>query len=211
MKADSEITQVISRWAATTKVHGKSGKRHLQPTLAVALRDAGFLADEEDQQQFLRTGMPVWRSKDDRMVEPTTGRRRLDIVVYRDKSPVALIETESDLNDLRPVGVTRRNGHYDVWSIARTADGLNFDSYKSLERMAAASYYWYLSQKAGRYPSASEAERSLEAVRSNERSAHNPASLSLILISGSCRALDRTVLAPRLASLGASLICVSAT
>jgi hypothetical protein len=37
--------------------------------------------------------MPIWRSKDDQAIEPTTGRRRVDIVVNRDLTPVALIET----------------------------------------------------------------------------------------------------------------------
>jgi hypothetical protein len=209
MDAEADIAQVISIWAAKTKVRGKSGKRQLQPTLAIALREAGFAADEEDQGQILRPGMPVWRSKEDQTIEPTTGRRRVDIVVHRDTTPLALIETESDLNDLRSSGVTRRNGHYDVWSIARTASGAYFDSYKSLERMAAAAFYWHLFQKKGRYPSVSEATQSLEALRSNERREHNPGNLPLFLISGSCRAQDKIILGPRLQCLGAELVCVS--
>jgi hypothetical protein len=207
--AEAEIAEVISAWATKTKVSGKSGKRQLQPSLAIALREAGFTADEEDQGQILRSGMPVWRSKDDQTIEPTSGRRRVDIVVYRDSNPTALIETESDLNDLRLSGVTRRNGHYDVWSIARTAAGTYFDSYKSLERMAAAAFYWNTFKKTGRYPSVDEAVQSLEAVRSNERSKHNPGHLALFLVSGTCRAQDNATLAPRLGSLGAQLICVS--
>jgi len=181
----------------------------LQPTLAIALREAGFTADEEDQRQMLAPGMPVWRSKDDSTIEPTAGRRRVDIVVYRDSTPIALVETESDLNDLRSTGVTHRNGHYDVWSIARSAAGTHFDSYKSLERMAAAAFYWYQFRETGRYPSVEEATRSLELVRSNEIAAHNPGHLALFLISGNCRAHDQAVLAPRLHSLGAHLVCVS--
>jgi hypothetical protein len=207
--AEAEIADIITAWAKKTKVSGKSGKRQLQPSLAVALREAGFTADEEDQGQILRSAMPVWRSKDNQTIEPTTGRRRVDIVVYRDSTPIALIETESDLNDLRTSGVTRRNGHYDVWSIARTADGAYFDSYKSLERMAAAAFYWYQSKKTGRYPSVDEATQSLEAIRSNERSNHNPGHLALFLVSGSCRTQDNAALEPRLRSLGAQLICVS--
>jgi hypothetical protein len=209
MDAESEIAQVISIWAAKTKVSGKTGKRQLQPTLAVALREAGFTADEEDQRQFLKSGMPVWRSKDNQTIEPTTGRRRVDIVVYRESTPIALIETESDLNDLRRTGVSKRNTHYDVWSIARTADGAYFDSYNSLERMAAATFYWYQSKKTGRYPSVAEATQSLEEVRSNACSDHNPGHLALFLVSGTCRAQDNAILAPRLGSLGARLMCVS--
>jgi len=206
--AEAEIAEVISAWATKTKVSGKSGKRQLQPSLAIALREAGFTADEEDQGQFLKSGMPVWRSKDNQTIEPTVGRRRVDIVVYRDSNPIALIETESDLNDLRTSGVTRRNDHYDVWSIARTADGAYFDSYNSLERMAAAAFYWNTFRKTGRYPSADEAIQSLEAVRSNARSDHNPGHLALFLVSGTCRARDNAILAPRLVSLGARLMCV---
>lgn len=209
MDAESDIAQVISIWAAKTKVSGKTGKRQLQPTLAVALRDAGFSADEEDQRQFLKSGMPVWRSKDNQTIEPTTGRRRVDIVVYRNSSPIALIETESDLNDLRTLGVTRRNGHYDVWSIARTATGAYFDSYNSLERMAAAAFYWHQSTRVGRYPSVAEATKLLEAVRSNECSDHNPGHLALFLVCGTCRTQDNAILEPRLVSLGARLMCVS--
>src|ERR1700675_3941689 len=53
-----------------------------------------------------------------------------------------------------PVRRKRRDRHYDVWSIDRNEDGTYFDSYKSLERMAAAAFYWYLFRKTGRYPSA---------------------------------------------------------
>jgi hypothetical protein len=69
-------------------------------------------------------------------------RRKIDIVVRAGQQPIALIEIESDLNDLKKSGVTNRNGHYDVFSIAKSADGAYFDSYKPLERMAAAAFYF---------------------------------------------------------------------
>jgi hypothetical protein len=108
MNIEAQIARVANIWATKTQVSGKSGKRQLQPSLAVALREAGFAANEEDEGGLLRAGMPVWRSKDDQAIEPTTGRRRVDIIVYGDSTPVALIETESDLNDLRPTGVTHQ-------------------------------------------------------------------------------------------------------
>lgn len=83
---------------------------------------------------------------------PTRARRIIDLVVYRSGSPVALIEAESDLNDLVNSGTTRRNGHYDVASIGRSANGANFNSYKSLERMASAAFYFSWHNNAGTYP-----------------------------------------------------------
>ena len=62
-------------------------------------------------------------------------------MIRKQGSVVCLIETESDLNDLREQGVSGRSGHYDVLSVARRDDGTWFHSYKSLERMAAAAWY----------------------------------------------------------------------
>jgi hypothetical protein len=207
----NHIVELINDWAAKINVVGKMGKKVLQPSLAMALREAGFRADEEDQACILQNGMPVWRNKEDSTIEPTALRRRVDIVVYRDNVLVAMIETESDLNDLRPSGITHRNGHYDVWSIGRAGNGEYFDSYKSLERMAAAAFCWDTLQRTGQYPSAADAIMSLEGVHSDQPSDHNASAIPLILVSGSCRNRDETILAPRLRSLGASLICVSMT
>jgi hypothetical protein len=207
----NEILELINDWAAKMNVAGKMGRKVLQPSLAMALRASGFRADEEDQARVLGPGMPVWRNKEDGAIEPTAARRRVDIVVYRDNVLVAMIETESDLNDLRPSGITRRNGHYDVWSIGRAGNNEYFDSYKSLERMAAAAFYWDTLQRTGQYPSAADATMLLEGVHSDQPSDHNPGAIPLILVSGSCRGQDEKILAPRLRSLGASLICVSMT
>jgi hypothetical protein len=203
------ISDVIAAWAKDMKVDGKVGKRLLQPSLAVALRSAGYAADEEDQAQVLKPGMAVWRSKDDNSVVPTRGRRRVDIVAYKDAQLVALIETETDLNDLRESGVTRRNGHYDVFSISRNAAGNHFHSYNSLERMAAAAFYWHALQTTGHYPSPDNGTRSLEVLRSDRPADHNPGRCALFLVSGSCRAQDKGILQPRLESLGATLVCIS--
>lgn len=151
--------------------------------------------------------MAVWRSRDNDSVEATPGRRRIDLVVYDDARPVALVETESDLNDLRIGGTSRRSGHYDVFSIARSAHGRPFDSYKSLERMAAAAFYWYRAQQLGGYPSPQEGVALLEGVRSDSPEHHNPGKLGLFLVSGTIRPQDRGILDRRLRALGAQLLC----
>ena len=207
MSVIDDISNSIVGCIANLNVSAKAGKSLLQPTVALALRKAGFTADEEDSGQLLRSGMPVWRSKDDNTVVPTKGRRRVDIVVYRNSDLVALIETESDLNDLRVNGVTKRNGHYDVASVARGNDGTYFNSYNSIERMAAAAFYWDALCRNGFYPSPQRAVEMLEAVMSDESRDHNPGQIPLFLVSGFCRRHDREILSRRLTSLGAILIC----
>ena len=121
--------------------------------------------------------MAVWRSKDDHQIELTARRRRIDIVAYDGQQPIALIEIESDLGDLRSSGVTRRNGHYDVWSIAADENGAYFDSYKSLERMASAAVYYSVFMESGEYPKPEEAIEKLLSIRSSEPEAQNPLGL----------------------------------
>ena len=128
-------------------------------------------------------------------------------MVYKNRDLVALIETESDLNDLRVDGVTKRNGHYDVASIAKTKDGTHFNSYNSLERMASAAFYWSVLRGTGRYPSPLDAVRMLEGVMSDDSKDHNPGQVPLFLVSGLCRRQDPVILSRRLESLGAQLIC----
>lgn len=188
---------------------GKCGRDQLQGLVASHIRAAGLIADTEDSQQFLRRGMPVWRSKDSNQIEETAARRRIDIVVYDDERPVALVETESELGDLRLSGVTRRNGHYDVFSIGRDSEGQWFHSYKSLERMAAAAQYYSMHLQTGEYPDASAGIAHLEQIQSDDPQHHNASGLELILVSGRCRDLDLRVLAKRLVSLDADLICVT--
>lgn len=122
---------------------------------------------------------------------------------------VALIEVESDLDDLQESGVSGRSGHYDVSSIAVSTQGQHFNSYKSLERMAAAAFYFYLHQRDKKYPEIGHALECLEALRSDVPADHNPTGLMLFLASGRCRPVDRRILEPRLKSLNASLICAS--
>jgi hypothetical protein len=186
---------------------GKTGESLLKGRVADALNAAGLFADVEDSRQFLRDRMRAWRSRETGRVEQTSGRLRLDVVVYRGEVPVALVETESDLNHLTREGATKQGIRYDVHSIARSRGGRFFYSYKSLERMAAAALYRHRFTLTGAYPSPEEGEALLEAVASDRPEDHNPASLALFLVSGRCRGGDPALLEPRLRSLGAKLIC----
>lgn len=209
MSTAAEVLDLIVRSVSELRISGKMGKSHLQPIIASALRTAGFVADEEDDARILPSGIPVWRSKDNHAVVETIVRRRVDIVVYRDGQLAAMIETESSLGDLRVSGVTRRNGHYDVESIAKNADGGYFDSYKSLERMATAAFSWSIFCKTGAHPLPQQAQALLEAIRSDDSTLHNPENVPLFLVSGLCRNIDEPILSRRIKSLSATLVCVN--
>jgi len=174
----------------------KSGN-HLHRHLHGRIMAAGLDPDFEDSRGFLRPGEAVWRDKHSGKVVETAGRRRIDLVVRDGSRVIALIEVESDLNDLRETGVSNRSGHHDVFSIARNADGAWFDSYQSLERMGAAAFH-----------AAGGTRDALERLSSNDPAAHNPAGLGLFVVTGFSRSRDRRILAPRLAALGARLISV---
>lgn len=198
------LRKAIASSVSLLNVRGKCGRDILQPAIAEKLNAAGFIADLEDSRSLLGSGLAVWRSKDNGEIEPTRARRLVDIVVYDQDKLVALIETESDLDDLRATGVTNRNRHYDVWSIAKSQSGQFFDSYKSLERMAATAFYASLPAR----PTPEDAVAKLTALRSSQPSDHNPLAIHLFLVSGRCRPIDHTILAPRLKSLDAELMCV---
>jgi len=193
----TKVESIIRECTQSLSIHGKCGESLLKPAVKDALSRSGFEVDAEDTGIFLAAGASVWRDKESGEVVPTARRRRVDLVVRNGEQVVALIETESDLNDLREQGVSSRSGHYDVYSIARNGAGKWFDSYKSLERMAAAAYY-----ASGGTTSA------LENMRSDLPSEHNPGHLPLFLVTGLSRALDRRILEPRLGSLGARVISV---
>ncbi len=183
----------------------KCGKQ-LHEDIAAELRKVtSFRIVKEDPAQFLQARMPVWRDKHSDEIVPTINRRKIDIVVYDGNTPIALVEVESDLDDLQPTGVSRRKGHYDVFSIAKSADGFHFHSYKSLERMAAASIYRHLHERDGIYPSTKQAIEHLNALNSDNPDDHNPSQLPMFLVCGSCR--NSEILGARLGSLGAELIC----
>jgi hypothetical protein len=190
----------------------KCGK-YIQDAVAAGLNEPPhFSTRKEDSDHFLQAQMPVWRTKrDNREIERTVKRRKIDIVVYEKENPAALIEIESDLNDLRRSGITNRASgkNYDVFSIAKAASGEHFHSYHSLERMAAAAFYYDLRR---RYQSLAEDDfakfslESLSAINSDAMEDHNPAGLPMFLIVGSYRNLDYDILKPRLDSLGAKLL-----
>ena len=211
MQYRTQLLALVREAVRGININGKCGRDQLQPKIATHLAAEGFVVDNEDTRQFLRSGMPVWRSKDTGLIETTPGRRRVDIVVYSGDRTIALIETESDLDDLRPTGVTKRNGHYDVFSIARGHSGVFYDSYKSLERMAAAAFYWSSFGQNGSYPSPTDGPKLLGHICSDRPEDHNPGQLVMILVSGSCRGRDSTILQTRLASLCADLVCVTTT
>jgi hypothetical protein len=198
------IRAVIQSAIRAAKIEGKCGRKLLQPLIAQELNRAGFDADTEDKRGLLGAGLPVWRDKYNEQVEITRGRRKIDIVVYRDARSIALIETESDLDDLRQAGVTRRSGHCDVFSIAKSASGAYFHSYKSLERMAAAAFYLSV-----RTCSALAAVDLFTNIKSDDAADHNPTGIGLYLVSGACRRMDERILTLRLRSLNAELICCS--
>ena len=201
----NDVGEIIKTVLKGLTITGKMGQKILQPAISAALNSAGFQADKEDSKIFLRPRLPVWRSKDNGNIEITKARRKIDIVVRLNRNPIALVETESDLNDLKFDGVTKRNGHYDVLSMARAANGEHFNSYKSLERMAAAAYYFYLSETAEDVLPSNATSR-IEMVQSDAPCDHNPMGISLFLVTGSCRFRDAEILKPRLLSLGAQLI-----
>ncbi|HEY4943596.1 MAG TPA: type I restriction enzyme HsdR N-terminal domain-containing protein [Rhizomicrobium sp.] len=187
---------------------GKCGQKVLQPKLATALNNAGYNVDKEDMGVFLRREMPVWRNKNTGEIEDTKARRLIDIVVRRNGRPVALIEVESDLNNLQRQDTGRQDHRYNVLSIARSADGLHFNSYRSLERMAAAAFYFHLMEHDEVHQRTILIEK-LVSIRSNRPEDHNPAALPMFLACGSCRKSDMDTLGPRLKSLGAQLLpCV---
>ncbi len=205
----SAIDAAIRSTLRGISVSGKAGERVLKGATERALVAAGLGVDVEDTKQFLRAGMPVWRSRDSGEVQLTELRRRIDLVVYESDFPVALLEIESDLDDLRRNVTSRRRGHYDVHSIARSSERRFFDSYKSLERMAAAALYWHHMERTGSYPTPEEGAALLSAITSDSASVHNPASVPLFLVSGRCRPQDPEILDLRLRSLGAVLRCAA--
>jgi hypothetical protein len=84
----------------------KSGKQLHKDVAAALERRTNFTIVKEDTTQFLRPRMPVWRDKKTCEIEPTANQRKIDIVVYEASLPIALIEVESDLNDLQLSGIS---------------------------------------------------------------------------------------------------------
>jgi hypothetical protein len=209
-----KLKAIIKNWASNIPHSENANKRgeKLKHLLVKHLIECGYDADMEDSRMFLKPGMPVWRSKHDKEIKYPKPRARLkiDIVVYKSNIPIALIEVESDLDDLRIKGVTNRdNGYnYDVYSIAKKRNGKYFDSYKSLERMTAAAFYFYLSQEQG-IENNNEAIKTLEKISSDDIDDHNPSNFPLYLITDKCTSTHREILDERLKVTGAEFICIS--
>jgi hypothetical protein len=178
----------------------KGGRDLVQPAIQRALKEAGYVVDYEDSCCFLRAGMPVWQlySSGAHIVDATAGRRAIDLVVYgpNNRSPVALVEVESDLANMGS------KAGYAVASIAYDARGQPFDSYKSVERMAAAVQFWAMQQASGRYPTSAEGVGRLQAIRSDSPADHNPTGISLLLVCEVANQKHVELLKPRLESLG---------
>lgn len=201
-----QIRAAIQQATDSTLVSGQHADGPLKDAIASSLRQAGFEADVGDKRKFLPDRLPVWRCKNSLRVVPTKRRRIIDIVIYSGNEPVALLETESNLKDLRLTGVSTRNGHYDVYSISRRADGLFFHSYNSVERMATA-ILWHTIGKNSSDPSTETFAGLMEKIKSDAPNDHNPCLMPCFLVTADCpRDIDREILEPRLTSLGADLI-----
>lgn len=201
------MKNTIEAFLLGVSIVGKMGTNLIQPKLGEALTAAGYTVDLEDSKKVLRDNIPVWRSKDSGEVVPTPRRRKVDIVVYKDDQLAALIEVESDLNDLQLPGGRKKKGRYNVFSIAKNGDGEHFNSYNSLERMATAAYCWHLFNTRQTYPSPTDVVTQLQSLSSDDPAVHNPGAVPLFLVSGACRAEHRGILQRRLESLNATLIC----
>jgi hypothetical protein len=204
----TELSNIIKKWAKKITVQGKMGRDIMQPSLSQHLEQCGYDICMEDSRQFLRAKMPVWRKKYEKEIEETIARRKIDIIVYSSNKPIALIEIESDLKHARDTEVTKSNKRYDVFSIAKNGNGVYFNSYKSLERMAAAAFYYHLSQESETIND-KEAVTSLESISSDNCEDHNPIGIPLFLVIGTCQTKHKIILAERLKATGAELICVS--
>jgi hypothetical protein len=205
----TEIEKAIRSVFSSAPTSGKTGKSHLESAVAGALSGLGLSVDQFDARQFHRPGMPAWRSRDTGEIEPTTKRRIIDVVAYDSNDPAVLVEVESDLDDLQANGGTsRRNGHYDVFSIARSANRTFFDSYKSLERMATAALFWHRMRTTGAYTAPTDAAVLLDSLSSDDLTDHNPSGLPMFLVAGRCRPHDPGILEARLRSLGARLLAI---
>lgn len=197
------IEPIVRRFPA-----GEKKQKQMTDALVGVLQSSGYLVDPQDRGHFFDSGLPAWRSKHDDLVVETLTRRKIDLVVYESEQIKALIEIESDLNDLREVGVSKRGfpNNYDVFSIAKDKNGSWYHSYHSLERMAVAAFCY--SEKASGRPISSHSTlvRGLECICSDRPDLHNPANIPIILVSVKCRSKDARILAPRLHSLNAKLL-----
>ena len=167
-------------------------------SLKDALQAAGYEVDPQESRRLLPNGLSVWRYGV--WIEPTPGRRKINMVLYRDGNLVALVESEEDLNDVKRGDSF---GRYFVQSLAKTSTGVYFPSYKSLERMAVAVYI----AKYG----AEDALGQLQLITANDITEHNPLAIPTFItlacgFSNSGTRWRTDVLRPRLGSIGCKVI-----
>ncbi len=177
----------------------KTGSRVLHPLILQRLNDNGLDATKEFRE--LNVHGPAWRYwKSEEIVPAPAGWKSVDVKVTYQGAIVALVEIESDLDDLpaNPGEYPRnRNGSYAVKSLARNKGGDSFESYHPLERMAVAAIAW-----AGQ---ASDAH-SMAQIKGNSPAVHNPSGLPLFVAVERCRSNDLVILKPRLLSLKAEIL-----
>lgn len=193
---ETTIRGVVDRHVYTPGA--KSSESTLTRSIASALADAGFDVDEKDRKCLIPPGVSVWRYGS--WIEPTARRREIDMVIYKDGSLVALLESEEDINDVRRDLVAAR---YFAQSIASKADGSHFHSYRSLERMAVAAAIVA-------HGPAGVVTR-LEQLRSDSIDEHNPRRVPMFLNLACGRNDSGTpwrseILRDRMESLGCKLI-----
>ena len=183
----------------------KIGDAVLKPHIAQALQKQGLEADVEDSRAFMMSGLVAWRNTEDEEMPKRAGKLRPDIVVYRGGKVCGLVEIESDLNDVKENRINKRNGHYDVLSIARNAREDYFYSYKSLERMAVAVFGESMRQ-AGQIVTPEQVIARLQTIKSDSDKDHNPLGLGIVLVTGYCRQKDLDILEERRQSIGAIIL-----
>lgn len=194
---EAVVREVVDRHEYV--VGAKTSESKLTKSLELALSSAGFTVDAKDRLgKLLPPRVSAWRYG--AWVPPTPGRREIDMVVYWGDKLVALLESEEDISDVNRDGSPDR---YFVQSLATTSRGDFFLSYKSLERMAVASYI----VKHGSIGISNQ----LEALHSDNCVDHNPLSVPMF-ITLACGWNKRgtrwraELLEPRLVALGCKII-----
>jgi CRISPR-associated protein Cas1 len=204
--------------------------QQLRPLLAVRLA-ARFTVRRNDPVVPLPIAM--WRPVGLPVTGPRRRMNRVDFVLRRRGRLCGLVAVVADLADLRPCARGRRTVRQTVCSLARAADGRPFFSCQPLERLAVAAYAWArlrsphtsldaetlftadtshrLADTSRRTAHASLGAETLRAellaLRSDAPADHNPAGLALVLVAARAGRAGAALLAPRLASLGARLLC----
>ncbi len=209
----SEEIAMIIRDAIPERQVGrnKEGEAKVCRVVGGALTKAGYFVDEKDREHFLAAKMRIWQrySPEGLIVEGTARRRIIDLIVYDNtnaRTPLALVEVESDLAHMSSTTNRFSKNCYAVASIARDAAGQPFNSYNSVERMAAAAQYWAMKQSSDRYPEPAEGQGRLQAICSDSPAEHNPTNICLVLVSHFAKRAHAESLKPRLKSLNMGLI-----